>query len=296
MKDAVESAIQRFAGDNYRSNGDEEFRFVVRTDKAVPWRAQALIYKAEKFVEFNIFVTDDLFSVDRRDWVAELAARMTDNVPAGAFVYRYDESDVRLRVVRTFREGEPINAEAITSLLETTAFPLKLWQRAFAYRHDPAIAPQEALEAALIAEECYDGRGLSTAATRAILRVEDGQEMPLVNGLTSSSASEAPVLRLIGAEIEGSDNGEPEQAAGSASVPTSASPPDEESVFSRIMNTRIAQEIRKPDGQVAAVVVFNPDLTEQDANELLFLLSDHWESADVQSFKPEYGRPVLWFA
>ena len=77
-------------------------------------------------------------------------------------------------------------------------------------------------------------------------------------------------------------------------LPTS--PPDEESTFSRLMNTRVAQVDRMPDGQVAAVVVFDPDVTVQDAHELLSLLSDHWESADVQEFKPEYGRPVLWFA
>jgi hypothetical protein len=293
--DAVEGAVRHFVGNQFESNGLGEFRFFVTSPWTTSWRSQGIVYEAEKFIEFNIFVSDSLYREDRSSWVAELAARMTDAIPAGAFIFRHGEGDVRFRVVRTFREGEPITAEAIISILETTAFPLKLWQRAFAYRHEPSIAPQEALEAALIAEEAYDGSGLSNAATRAILRIEDGQETSLDNDQPSESAFPTPVLRLLGADNEGSDNGEPEQAAGSASVPTSAAPPDEESVFSRVMNTRIAQEIRKPDGQVAAVVVFNPDVTEQDANELLFLLSDHWESADVQDFKPEYGRPVLWF-
>jgi hypothetical protein len=296
LKDAVESAIKLFAGDNYQSNGDREFRFEVRTDRAVPWRAQTLIYATERFVEFNIFATDDLYSEDRREWVAELASRMTDNIPAGAFVFRYDEGDVRLRVVRTFRESESITPEAIVSLLETTAFPLKLWQRAFSYRHDPALSPQDALEAALVAEEAYDGSGLSAAATRAIMRAQTAQGTPFADDQPTVPAFEAPVLRLVEAGNEGSDSGENGTAAESDLSRLPTSPPDEHSTFSRLMNTRVAQEVRKPNGQVAAVVVFNSDVTEQDANELLFLLSDHWESADVQEFKPEYGRPVLWFA
>lgn len=277
-------------------NGLGDFRFEVRSDRTASWRTQGIVYEAEQFVEFNIFVTDDLYPEDRTAWVAELAMRMTDNIPAGAFIFRYDEGDIRFRVVRTFREGEPITPEGIVSLLETTAFPLRLWQRAFAYRHDPAISPQDALEAALVAEEAYDGPGLPEAATRAIMRAQTVQGTPLASDQPTAPAFEAPVLRLVEAEIEGSDSGENGLAAESDLSRLPTSPPDEESTFSRLMNTRIAQEVRKPDGQVAAVVVFNPDVTEQDANELLFLLSDHWESADVQEFKPEYGRPVLWFA
>ena len=77
--------------------------------------------------------------------------------------------------------------------------------------------------------------------------------------------------------------------------PNTSTPPDEESVFSRIMNTRVAQVERKPDGRVAAVIIFNPDLTLADATEMLNSLADGLESTDVQEFRPEYGRPVLWF-
>jgi hypothetical protein len=75
-----------------------------------------------------------------------------------------------------------------------------------------------------------------------------------------------------------------------------STPPDEESVFSKYMNSRVARVERKPDGQVAAVIVFNPDVTMQDATELLASIAEKLESTDVQEFKPEYGRPVLFFA
>lgn len=146
------------------------FVFQLRTARAKPWRTQGLVYEESRFVEFNIFVTDDLYPDNRRGWIAEMAARMTDCSPAGAFVYRYgEEGDVRFRVVRTFQADEPITPAAIVHILETTAFPLRLWERAFAYRYDLDVAPQTALEAALIAEEAYDGSGLSKPARKAIM-------------------------------------------------------------------------------------------------------------------------------
>lgn len=72
--------------------------------------------------------------------------------------------------------------------------------------------------------------------------------------------------------------------------------PDENSVFSRLMNTRVAQVNRTPDGQVAAVIVFSKDTTTADANDAIREMGPIVESSDVQEFKPEYGRPVLYFA
>lgn len=71
--------------------------------------------------------------------------------------------------------------------------------------------------------------------------------------------------------------------------------PKEESVFSRLMNTRVAQVNRKPDGQVAAVIVFAKETTVADAKEAIRLMGTVVESSDVQEFKPEYGMPVLFF-
>jgi hypothetical protein len=72
--------------------------------------------------------------------------------------------------------------------------------------------------------------------------------------------------------------------------------PDENSTFSRLMNTRIAQVPRKPDGLVGAVLVFQSHVTEQDAKELLATLGDHLKSAETHEFNPEFGSPVFFVA
>jgi hypothetical protein len=77
--------------------------------------------------------------------------------------------------------------------------------------------------------------------------------------------------------------------------PNTSTPPDEESIFSRLMNTRVAQAERVPDRQVAAVIIFKPGVTLRDATEMLAPKVDGLELTDVQEFNPAYGRPVLWF-
>ena len=143
--------------------------FEVSGAKKQPWRTQGIVYEDQRFVEFNIFLTDELYPQDRSSWVSELAGRMNDTVPAGAWIYRYCEMDVRLRVVRTFQGAEPISPEPLIHLLSSTAFPLRLWDKAFAYRFDDGVSPQVALQASLVAEGAYDGRGLSKASRKAIM-------------------------------------------------------------------------------------------------------------------------------
>jgi hypothetical protein len=70
--------------------------------------------------------------------------------------------------------------------------------------------------------------------------------------------------------------------------------PDENSTFSRLMNTRVAQVKREPNGQVAAVVIFDKGVTVADAEVALRSLDLMIESADVQEFNPEYGSPVFY--
>ena len=62
------------------------------------------------------------------------------------------------------------------------------------------------------------------------------------------------------------------------------------------MNTRVARIERRPDGQVAAVIVFTKETTTADVNDAIREMGPMVESSDVQEFKPEYGKPVLFFA
>lgn len=73
--------------------------------------------------------------------------------------------------------------------------------------------------------------------------------------------------------------------------PDTKTPPDEESVFSRLMNTPVGR--RLPDGRVAAVVVFAPGVTTDEANAALRSIGIV-EDINVNEFNPEYGWPVFY--
>ncbi len=71
--------------------------------------------------------------------------------------------------------------------------------------------------------------------------------------------------------------------------------PDENSAFSRLMNTRVAQVNRTPNGQVAALIVFNKEVTTADVDAALREMGPMVESSSVTEFQREYGMPVIFF-
>jgi hypothetical protein len=194
LRNAVEGALRQFGYPFEDMRGSVIFEVV--TEGAATWRSQALMYENDRFIEFNVYATDELYPEEKSGWVSELAARINDVVPAGAWVYRHgDEKDVRFRVVRAFRHDHEITADAIAHLLEQVAFPLQMWRAAFSFRHDPAVTPEIALEAAMIGEGVYDGEGLTKSARAAIMRVSEASELAIMPVETRKVPS--PFLTLV---------------------------------------------------------------------------------------------------
>lgn len=77
--------------------------------------------------------------------------------------------------------------------------------------------------------------------------------------------------------------------------PKTITPPDLNSVFSKAMNSRVAQVDRRPDGQIAALIVFRKEITTADVNDAIREMGTMVESYDTLEFKPEYGMPVIFF-
>lgn len=69
--------------------------------------------------------------------------------------------------------------------------------------------------------------------------------------------------------------------------------PDEDSVLSRVMNTRVAQVDRDPT-QVGAVLVFQEGITQQEAEARIAEMDDVLESKTIDTFNPKYGYPVFY--
>lgn len=78
--------------------------------------------------------------------------------------------------------------------------------------------------------------------------------------------------------------------------PDTNTPPDEVSVFSRVMNSSVhdgGKSLPDPSKKVAILIVLaNTD----DADEIIGRISGALrESMDVQEFNPDYGSPVIYF-
>jgi hypothetical protein len=196
LRNATEDALCQFGYPFEDMSGSLIFEVV--TEGAATWRSQALFYEDDRFIEINVYASDELYPEDRAPWVAELAARFNDAIPAGAWVFRYgDEQDVRFRLVRAFRHVEEITADAIAHLIEQAAFPLKLWEAAFAFRNEDAVTPEIALEAAMIGEAVYSGDGLTKSARAAIMRAHGASSTAAQKSAPVTSAPPTPFLTLV---------------------------------------------------------------------------------------------------
>jgi hypothetical protein len=91
--------------------------------------------------------------------------------------------------------------------------------------------------------------------------------------------------------IEGADNHINEESE----MANNQGAPDENSTFSRLMNTRVAQVNRTPNGRVVALLVFDARTTVADVNDAIRQMGNIVETSNVQEFQPEYGMPVIWY-
>lgn len=98
LRNATQDALRQFGYAFEDMRGTIIFEVV--TEGEAKWRSQALMYEDDRFIEVNVYASDELYPEDKAPWVAELTARINDVVPAGSWVFRYgEEQDVRFLCV-----------------------------------------------------------------------------------------------------------------------------------------------------------------------------------------------------
>lgn len=171
---AVKATLDHFGYKHIINKKGTSVIFDVVTPGPVVWRSQGVIYESSKVLELNVFATDEGYREDRERWVLELACRATNTFPTGAFAFRWGYGDVRYRTCLSFGQREVNNLE-VEELLNSTAFPLRVWHDAFQYRH-AKVTPEAALNAALIRLDGYEQETVSNATRRALLTVEKSKD------------------------------------------------------------------------------------------------------------------------
>lgn len=80
--------------------------------------------------------------------------------------------------------------------------------------------------------------------------------------------------------------------------PDTKTPPDEESVFSRIMNSSVhdgGKIIPRSDQKVAILIVCNQGHDSKRVLETLDGMTMFYDSMTHELFNPDYGSPVIYF-
>lgn len=83
--------------------------------------------------------------------------------------------------------------------------------------------------------------------------------------------------------------------------PDTKTPPDEESVFSRVMNSSVhdgGKPLHDPSKKVAILIVLEEGETLENARGFVSWMHKadvEIESSEIQEFNPDYGSPVIYF-
>lgn len=178
------------------NHAGNDLRFHIFTDRQTSWRAQIVVHEDERLLQLFVYLTDDQYPVKCVPWIREFAARFNVCVTVlGCFAVGWDNGDVCYRAALDFRRIQPQPA-LIEDLLNGTAFPIRMWQRAFEHVWGRKVAPQDALNAALIAGDAYEGDGVSNGTRRALFQVTVGSA-PHNPATSAENGHQPPRLDLV---------------------------------------------------------------------------------------------------
>lgn len=152
------------------------------------WRSRFAIYEEPRVLTVEAFVTDARYHPARRPWVMELAWRATDALPTCCFLFDADFGWVKYRSVMMFGDREATVPE-IEAFMHAMAYPLRVWQEAFAHRHSK-VSAKDALHASLIKLDGFEGV-VTNSIRRALLKVSAN------TGEIRPSAESGPTLTLL---------------------------------------------------------------------------------------------------
>jgi hypothetical protein len=129
-----------------------------------------------------VFLTDDGYPLNRQAWVVELISRMNDQIAVlGNYTLQWETGAVLYRYAVDFGERD-IELATISDMLDSLAFPLDVWKRAYQHVQASNISPADALQASRIEEGVFDRGNVSDATRRAMFTVTEG-------GATADSCS-----------------------------------------------------------------------------------------------------------
>lgn len=168
VRDAVKECVLLNFGYRFQCGEDEgDIRFQLQTTEAT-WRSQFIVNEDERIVRLYAYLTDEGYPNTLHFRVSELVHRLNEQIILGHFGFDWDSGSVSLHLAEDFR-GRECSSLDIERMLNTVAFPIGLWQFAFAKIKRPEIKPTDAFSAAMIEAEANEGDAIVSKATRKAL-------------------------------------------------------------------------------------------------------------------------------
>jgi len=193
---AVERCLQAFGYQMDPTSTDADIRFYCHTDRGT-WRSQYLVHESARILCLFIFLTDDGYPIDRQGWVVELISRMNDAIAVlGNYTLQWETGAALYRYAVDFGERD-IELATVSDMLDSLAFPLDVWQRAYRHVHASNISPADALHASRIEEGVFDRENVNDATRRVMFSVVAGGAIPHSSAMEHETTPAKPPLTLL---------------------------------------------------------------------------------------------------
>lgn len=168
----VGEALDRF-GYAYDQPTPGDFRFYLATGPDLKkWRAQILVERG--VIRLTVFASDKEYRATRQYFVRDLAERLNYQIAVfGYFAFDWATGSTELRQALDIRH-ERFTAERFEAFLNTLAFPLSIWDRAYAYVDNLKTTAADAMAISLI----YHGIAplqITPATKKRIFNVIEGR-------------------------------------------------------------------------------------------------------------------------
>jgi hypothetical protein len=168
----VEKCLQSF-GYSYHTAGEgADYRFECVVEEGVPLRSQLVVDEENHLLRHFVFLTDCGYPSARMPWVAELAARLDEAVAIlGSIGFDWNTGTAFYRYGVDCRDQLFLLPDDIERILNSAAFPVKVWRLAFGNIDRLAVTPKAAATAALIEAGADCALPVTDETRRALLRL-----------------------------------------------------------------------------------------------------------------------------
>ena len=170
IRRAAEACLLVCYGYDFKTSQDGgEIRFECKTAFGTTLYSQFVIHDVERVLRLYVHLWRD-YPKPKKRWVEKLVSFLNLEVAVFGFFAMGENGSVFFQSAIDFA-NIPIDPSAVKEMMNKAAFPITVFEKAFARIDTPEVGPIDAVLAALVETDAYRWDDVSTSTRKALLKV-----------------------------------------------------------------------------------------------------------------------------